>query len=634
MPACARCCGPRDSTQPRRSSSRPRRSPRRSAAGATAFDSLLFTATQQALEATFAGRTSKDSIPGALIRFVNDAWPLKLGMPFPRFNLSAAPRWIYDHSPAALLDWVRFPFDRAGITAPKGTVAGGRLYRGVRAQEIVRDELPLLQGQIGEAERRQGEALAELLGTQREYQVRARQIARLERRAQQGLPGVPQALSDAQDLHAQLARRRTQLKTQMVDARTTVKDLQSEQKKLLNRVADATGINAPNFSQAIARMGVGTVGMLGAAMVVRAQDGARGTRWYEYRVDREGKDPTILDFRPLAPFAQYLFVADVVLDFTRQTNWEAVHAQLGTEEEGAVASPLDWSRAMWEHYEGKYTAAELGTQFAQAFLSISRAAGTTLTLTDLLTQNGVPGPEEVSRAIVGTIGQFFSRFTVPGQQVSDVVGQFSAEEAKVRTPPKATLEDWERPLAGPLANIPGVRQVIPETVSQTSGKPLAAEYPLLRGLLGIGTAPRDFVVEEVRRIGVPGQTVYIRETGDVGLDRMVAESYSRLLGEYLPEVLESPEYAQLGTPAQQRDYLGRYIFPTLKRAALAEAREGIGEEAFTAATVRGETARRKTRQARLLQQLEGELGPETPETDGPPADPSAPDIPPPPPPPF
>lgn len=601
--------------------------------GQQAFDDLLFTSTAQALEATFAGRTSKDSIPGALIRFINEAWPLKLGMPFPRFNLSAAPRWLFDHSPAALLDVIRFPFDRAGITAPKGSVAGGRLYRGVRAQEIVRDELPALQLRIGQAEKAQGTALQELLGTQREYAIRSRQIARLQKRVgQPAFSAELDTLAEARTLQDQLGRRRERLKSQIQEQKTVVGDLKSEQKQLLNRVTDATGINAPNYAQFLARMTTGTVGMLGAAWVVRSQDGAEGTRWYEYRVDREGKDPIVLDFRPFAPFAQYLFVADVLNDFSKHTNWSTVKADTLTEEEGVLASPLDWSRAIWNNYEGKYTEAELGSQFAQAFLSISRAAGTTLTLTDLLTQNGWPSLEDASRAIVGTLGQFLSRFTVPGQQISDVVGQVNPEEAKVRTPPKATVEDWERPLAAPFANVPGVRQLIPESISQTTGRPVAAEYPLLRALAGIGTSPRDFVTEEVRRIGVPGQSVFIRETGDYGLDRMIAESYSAILKEELPGILEDPSYTELSTPARQRDYMQRYIFPALKRAALGEARTLLGEERFTGATVRGEEARRRTRQERLLTDLE-EAEPVVEQEDpgAPPGPPTTTGAPPPPP---
>lgn len=575
--------------------------------GRMVLDDLLYTSTSAALEATFAGRVSKDSIPGWLIRSINDLSILKLGIPFPKFNFSAAPRWLFDHSPAAVVDLIRFPLDAFGVTSTEGTMRGGRLYRGVRAQTIERKTLPNLLLQIGQAEKAQGTALAELLSTQREMQIRNRQVARLEQRQQPGLqPEGQTPLTEAIAARDQLARRRETLKATMTEERRAVGDLKSEQKRLLEVLADARGINAPNVSQYFARMAVGTVGGLGAAWVIRAQPGAEGTRWYEYRVEREGKDPIVLDFRPFAPFAQYLFVADVMNDFYKHTNWETYHQQL-EDTGGRVAGPLDRSKALWDNYEGKYTGQELGAQFAQAFLSISRAAGTTLTITDLMTQNGWPGPREAADAIIGTIGQFLSRFTVPLQQVRDVMagpsGQWMPEEAKTRIPPRATTEDWERPIAAPLANIPGVSQLIPESISQTTGKPIAAEYPWLRALAGVGTAPRDFVTEEVRRVGVPGQSVFIRETGDVGLDRMVAERYAAILQQELPAELEGQSYLEQSTPARKRDYLQRYIFPALKRAALGEVREALGEERFQAGTVRGEDARRKARQLRLIDEL-------------------------------
>jgi len=136
---------------------------------------------------------------------------------------------------------------------------------------------------------------------------------------------------------------------------------------------------------------------------------------------------------------------------------------------------------------------------------------------------------------------------------------------------------------------------------------VATEYPLLRALAGIGTTPRDFVVEEVRRVGVPGQSVFIRETGDYGLDRAIAEAYAQVLKEELPAILEDPSYRELRTPARQRDFLQRTIFPVLKRVALAEARSTVGEDRYTEATVRGEEERRRARSNRLLDELEGEL---------------------------
>ena len=564
--------------------------------GAQAFDNLVYNATAAALESTFSGQAARGSIPGALLHAVNTMWPLKLGYPFPKFNIVAAPRWIYDHSPAALMELIRFPLDTIGLTS--GEFAGGRLYRGVRAQRIQKTALPELAGKRQEAIGRLGAAQREYLATSREMGVRTRQVRRLEARGDQPrLPEGRTTLQAAQEAREQLGRRRSQVQERMTLERDRIRKLKAQEDKLLDVVRDAQGINAPTIPQYIARMTSGAA-ILGAAAVIRAQPEAEGTRWYEYRYDKgDGSDPDILDFRPYAPFAQYLMVADAMQDITRFTDWQAAHAQ----------APADgWTRATWDNYEGKYTSDEMKAQLAQAFLSISRVGGTTLTLTDLMTQNGWPGPQDAGDAIVGTIGQFLSRFYTGFGDIKDVAAGFSEEEAKVRIPPRATAEEWTRPLAAPLSQVPGVSRLIPERISQTTGKAVTTTHPWLRALAGIGSAPRDFVTEEVRRVGVPGQSVFIRETGDYGLDKMVAENYARILQQELPAVLEDQSYIELRTPARQRDFLQRYIFPPLKRAALGETREALGESRFTEATVVGEEARRRQRQQKMLEDLIGE----------------------------
>ena len=63
---------------------------------------------------------------------------------------------------------------------------------------------------------------------------------------------------------------------------------------------------------------------------------------------------------------------------------------------------------------------------------------------------------------------------------------------------------------------------------------------------------------------------------------------------FAPAVLEDPYYLELRTPARQRDFL-QGIFADLKAAAASEALDLLGEERVTAATVRGEEARRRAR---------------------------------------
>jgi hypothetical protein len=149
--------------------------------------------------------------------------------------------------------------------------------------------------------------------------------------------------------------------------------------------------------------------------------------------------------------------------------------------------------------------------------------------------------------------------------------------------------------------------LIPDRISQTTGQPVTATHPGYRAFAGVGSTQRDFISEEVKRIGVPGSTVYLKETGDYGLDRYLAEQYARLLQQHLPPILESEQYQQLATPARQRDFLQQYVFPVIKRGALDSAKADLGLDRFQAATVTGEGARRKQRQARLIEGLQQEL---------------------------
>lgn len=603
---------------------------------------MLFKASADAREMTYAGGFAKNSVPGWMVHMIQEAWPAKLAVRFPAFNFARAPRWIYDHGPWALADLVRLPFDRAGQTSTGKYLGGGRLFRGLQAAQYETDVIPALRGQIHEAEGQVGDALQQLQSTSTEWGIRQRQVSRLEARQQAGLPDLPTAYGEAVQRRDDLAAKRGRLQATLKDANRTVGDLQKQEDVLWKKVQNATGIHAPTYSAWMGRMAAGTISMLGAAVVMRSSKYAEGTKYDQLRIPREGQDSWNMDFSAFAPVPQFMFIADVMVDFERHTDWKKVREEMGEAFSpgetaaavgsgaalgGAAAGPLGaasgailggsseqalkWNRAIWNAYEGKYTPDALGADFGRAFLSMSRMAGTALTITDLMTRNGWPGLQDVADAAVGTIGQFLAGYATPLGQVKDLLGAVSPDEATIRNVPKSDVQypqSWSYPLTQPLTRIPGADRLLPPAVSQTSGKVIRGEHPAMRTLTGVGGTPSDFVQEEARRVGVPGSSLYIRETGDVGLDRMVAESYGRLLKEELPAVLEDPEYVALGTPARQRDFLQRHILPTLKRAALAEAREGVGEESFQAATVKGEAARKKTRQLALIAELEAREG--------------------------
>jgi hypothetical protein len=336
-------------------------------------------------------------------------------------------------------------------------------------------------------------------------------------------------------------------------------------------------------------------------------------------------------------------VADVLVDFWRHTNWEKAQAEAGNTGTrtaagvgggaaagavmggpvgaaagalvgGAGANLVPWSEAIWNNYEGKYTRELLGAEFGSAFLSISRAAGTTLTIADLLTRNGWPSFREAGDALLGTMGQHLAGYASawPIAAAKDIAGGLSEEEATIRSVPRSTLRDpasLTYSLAEGLGRIPGVSQVIPPTYSQTSGKPIKSAHPVFKLATGVSVSEPDFIQEELRRIGMPGSSFYFRETGDVAFDQLLFQVYNRIAedrDEGLPTLLEDPEYRKL-SPANQRDRM-QEVLPNLKREALGEVKELLGLERVEEAMTSPAEARRKKRQAALAAELDAEAG--------------------------
>jgi hypothetical protein len=274
-----------------------------------------------------------------------------------------------------------------------------------------------------------------------------------------------------------------------------------------------------------------------------------------------------------------------------------------------------------ENYEGKYTRGKLGRDLGMAFLSISRAAGTTLTLTDLITRGNI-SPEDIARAGVGTLGQLMAAFFVPLQTVSEVVGGVTEEEGKARIP----TDSWAAQVYGPpLANVPFARRLLPETVSQTSGEAVGTKHPWFRNITGLNLRDSDRVQQIAAGLGVPSSTLYIRETGDREFDNKVARAYAGLLKEYLPEVLADSEYSALSSPALKRDVLGK-ILGRIKRAAIGQVSEELGAEEVQTKREAPANRRRRLRWQKYLDRMEAQSpqGPpqpplEAPFSDGPPS---------------
>lgn len=625
----------------------------RAVLGEDGYTQVFDKAVGEALNFTFAGDLihkgfgtdhlgrPEGGVNTLIIDTLNKFWPVREGYPFAKFNLASAPRYLWDHSGLGLL--VEPLYAKA--------VKRGRYYLGTTGKRF-RDELiPEIDQKIGAANVELGTALTSWQGIKDELGARRRLDTRYQKMsvAQANLPDIADKMRANKAALNGLESRSMDAMEAYTHADNTLKDLQAQKAKLAETVAAAAGADAPeDFQTLFARNMTGAAVMLPLAMMVRASQKDEGTPWYKVKVSENHA----VDLRPFAPFVQYMFVADVLQDFYDNTDWGAVHNDLelgkyswdnigeaffthgryeGTHTADGVVKGLmamvasglsdlvDLPGSVYQHYEGKYTSQSLGKEIVNVSLSTSQLAGTTLSVVEALADigtEGLPGTERGINLATNVVGQMLGRFTMPFAQFKGVSALYDDEERYARIADQG--EEYSgAPLAQAFANLPFVgAAMIPETYNQLTGQPLASQYPLLRTLGGVTMSEWDQVSGEITKIGMPGQSVYIRKTGDIYVDKTVAYHYAKLVQEYIPQLLADPSYQKLDTPALRRDAMGK-VLPKLKKAAIGYTVMDMGAERLKSAQAGSETRRREARLARLQQLLEDEhlkdLAPEEPE---------------------
>jgi hypothetical protein len=540
-------------------------------------------AVSSALNGTFAAKPYPGSVPDALMRIFSaeGIGPLlRTTYPFPRFNLVNAPRWFYDHSLAGLFDGPLYAFNLLGRAAgvPGSAPFKGRLYRGIEAG-LIHDEIPKITQQISGAE--YDLAIATQQYTAAKLAAKQAGIAyrKLEARAEKTdtIPGDirDEMLRVGEEMHAQVEAADNALADHR-DAGRRLKAFKQQQTLYEQKEMAATEAGMPkSFGEYWGRQASG-LALLGAALVMRASEGAKDTKFYEYRI----KGHTY-DLRAYSPVpVPFLLPADVLIDTYRNTDWDQFHqirndyftnhpdADRWNPYNQAVAA----EQALEQAYHGKYTGESLRNEAAAAFFSMSRATGITSALIDYLTgqtgSSGTVGHEGIQQraasAVFTTIGQFLGRFTVPAQIAKDIIGQFSPEEAKARIPQESTPEHPNLPqlLYEPaLAHIPGASRYVPEKVSPFTGQPITGVNTGLRQLAGLTERDRNRFEDELNRTGTSYGTLAPRQIGDRNFDNAVAEHYAEILRTTIkPQLLDNARYANPKTdPDVKRELISKYI---------------------------------------------------------------------------
>lgn len=591
--------------------------------GADQLESMLGTAVSAALDATFAGDPIPGTAPAILVDFFSKnpvTGPLlQLGFPFPRFNFASAPRWLWDHFPLAPLLDVPVAYARAWMGDTQN-LGRGR-YSFMRQYERSTRDLLALSNELGAEEYKAAKALGEFMGAKEDVRRATAGGKAVDARAGQGgqLPQVDEAVSAVSADLAGRAAAANEAKATWREAEARIKNLRAQREKTtkVNRELREAGV-ARNPHEYFAQKMTGAA-LFTAAYLLRASDGANGTKWYEYKVeDRDPENPTdvkqvTLDLRSDAPFVQSAFLADIVHDVQASTDWSKLTPEI------AAGGPDAWSQFMREHYTGKYTMGEGFKDAMEAYLSISPAAGSTRDILSMFTGRAAQGEEmdlgTVQRAVIGSVGEFLGRFTSPLSAISDVTAGLGDEESGLARIPATGGKEKKsvgRQLVDPaLANIPGANRLILPKVSALTGEPIKSVKPGLRQLLGTTFREESVVEAEINRIGLPYGAAVPRQTGDREFDNQVNQAYAEILDEYFPQILENEQYQSL-TPELQRDVLANgmpgtpAIFPQLKRAAYAKVAETLGGEDVSGRLEGGAVTEKKARWQRYLDQLDRE----------------------------
>ncbi len=571
--------------------------------GEREMDRMIGSSVAVALDYTFAANPYPGSMPAQLLHWFSNipvlSALLRMGFPFPRFNWVSAPRWLYDHSPAALAD---IPLGLMGAFTSEGAPFKGRLYRGLEAQKIQNEIVPGITNAVGRATWDMNTAQQDFIKAKVDATHAARTFRAIDARAEStGM--LPEMLEERRAIGQHLNERIAagdEAQARFTESKARLRELRKQQVTVEEKLLKIKEIGAPTIPEYLSRLTVGglagsgaAIGIpFGAAYMIRSSEGAKDTKYYEYRlsglplaarnipgIDKSLLDATgehILDLRAFAPMVQWLLPADVLHSVNTETDWPKV-AEYFNETKSSRGNVAAWEEALTRHYHGKYTSATLMKEATAAFLSISPMAGASASVIDYLTGRSGTTKEgaiqTVAGGVLGFVGQFLGRFTIPGRMVGDAIGQFDPEEQKARIPAEG-FDPLHNLLDPALANIPGARQSIPEKVSPITGRPLETVNPLARQYAGLTERDKNRWEDEVAHTGIEYSAIVPKQTGDREFDNVVNKEYFTYLQKYGIRLLDHKAYQQ-ANPDIRRDLLGSTL-NGLKQAALYQAGKILG----------------------------------------------------------
>ena len=530
-------------------------------------------AAARALYGSQASNPMPGTVPHALLEFIGNwkdypmiASAASLVAPFPRFQFTAGPRWLWDRMPGTLL----VDIARWKIPLPAGKP---RIQLGLEKVAIQREIIPRLQGELGRAEYDSAMAFGQRVQAQAEATLLKQRYKKLEARASKDdLPEIHDEIVQVLGDMRQRVADAQQAATNYTVAEAKVKDLRTALDGQNTKLAQLQEIAAPDWNEAIGRQAVGAL-LLAGGYALRAGQ-ADDTKWSE--VEIPGTRLRV-DMKWTGPYAAYMMLGDLMHDVHKHTDWSAFAAAWDENKDERPYQRM--TSAMRGAYTGKYTAQSAARDAAEAVLSLNGVLGGVSSLVDtlLMKESASSVLDAPLDFLLAFMGQSIGAFTFPLRQFGDVMGQFWDEEAKQRLPervgPKGSAV---KSLTDPVVeNVPGLRQTITERIDPFTGGVRAQPAGALKPLAGLNAQTASLMQREINRTGTSYAKVSPRVTGDREFDNLVAKAYGRVLGEYLQEFLGSEEYREL-PPQLARDRLTTAA-GGWRTAAYAAVAEEIGE---------------------------------------------------------
>lgn len=533
----------------------------------------LMKAVKDGTDVTYAGNAIRGTWNAKLIDLFKSGGFLTLLNRFSRFGLSAGPRYLWDRSPGALVEV---------LLARK---MKGRLVHGLSVRRILDEALPAREQRLREISEREGQALQKRLALVADRRTMVRRLRSLEGMAEKVAAGQRAKFTPV-EIQSRLVDLRNRLRSTTnaisaydgsLAAINHEKQIVAGQVKGLDaafqRSSDAA---APeSLAELLGRAALGSM-MIGAAAWVAAQSSQQDLPWYQIRVGESGDpDETITDIRAYGGMAQWFYLGKVLHEFYAHGDRTAYVA--------ARAAGKSVPEAVSAAYTGKYDFGRFLAEGAQALLSMNPAAGAQATLLDFLDPQRLT-PGGIADGVLEFVGEIGAAAFQPLQSYRNLASAAFPEEGVVRSP-RASEEAPLGELGAPLAKIPGLSQIIPETISQTSGEPLRSARAWTRPAFGVTfVTPPNAVERELRAAGVDPRATYVPNLRQTGLNQELARIHSRSLRAIFDRrVFGDRRWEALTTPEQRRDYLERFILPAAKQMTKRDLLRMFGRRTVTSA---------------------------------------------------